>query len=77
MLFFYVHVTRKSCQNATFVQKICTFNVDEIDSCKQIGKWSWKNERKTLEKKLFFSVEILHSKEIKIQFIVRQLSLNC
>jgi len=29
--FFYVHVTRKSCQNVTFVQKICTFNVDEID----------------------------------------------
>jgi hypothetical protein len=31
MSFFYVHVTRKSCQNAMFVQKICTFNVDEID----------------------------------------------
>jgi len=29
--FFYVHVTRKSCQNATFVWKICTFNVDKID----------------------------------------------
>ncbi len=28
--FFYVHVTRKSCQNATFVWKICMFNVDEI-----------------------------------------------
>jgi hypothetical protein len=24
-------VTRKSCQNATFIQKICTFNVDEMD----------------------------------------------
>jgi hypothetical protein len=31
-LFFYIHVTRKSCQNATFVQKICTFKSDEIDS---------------------------------------------
>jgi len=30
-LFFYVYVTRKSCQNATFVPKIHTFNVDEID----------------------------------------------
>ncbi len=30
--FFYVHVTRKSCQNATFVQFFCTFNVDEIDT---------------------------------------------
>jgi len=29
--FFYVHVTRKSCQNATFVRKICTFHFDEID----------------------------------------------
>jgi len=29
--FFYVHVTRKSCQNVMFVQKICTFNIDEID----------------------------------------------
>jgi len=29
--FFYVHVTRKSCRNVTFVQKNCTFNVDEID----------------------------------------------
>jgi len=29
--FFYVHVTRKSCWNTTFVRKICTFNVDEID----------------------------------------------
>jgi len=29
--FFYVHVTRKSCQNATFVQKMHTKNVDEID----------------------------------------------
>ncbi len=29
--FFYVHVTRKSCQNTTFVRKIHTFNVDEID----------------------------------------------
>jgi len=26
--FFYVHVTR---ENKTFVQKICTYNVDEID----------------------------------------------
>jgi hypothetical protein len=30
--FFYVHVTRKSCQNSTFVWKICTFNIDEIAS---------------------------------------------
>jgi len=29
--FFYVHVTRKSCRNATIVRKICTYNVDEID----------------------------------------------
>jgi len=29
--FFYVHVTRKSCQNVMFVRKICTFNLDEID----------------------------------------------
>jgi len=35
--FYYVRLTRKSCQNATFVQKICTFNVDEID-----GRSSWK-----------------------------------
>jgi hypothetical protein len=30
--FFYVHVTRKSCRNATLVQKTCAFNVDEIDT---------------------------------------------
>ena len=30
-LIFYVHVTRKSCQNVTFVLKIRTFNIDEID----------------------------------------------
>jgi len=30
--FFYVHVIRESCQNVIFVQKICTQNVDEIDS---------------------------------------------
>jgi len=29
--FFYTHVTRKSCQNATCVRNIRTFNVDEID----------------------------------------------
>jgi len=29
--FFYVHVTRKSFQNATFVRKIRRFKVDEID----------------------------------------------
>jgi hypothetical protein len=29
--FFYIHITRKSCRNATFVRKIRTFNVDEID----------------------------------------------
>jgi len=29
--FFYIHVSRKSCQNVMFVPKICTFNVDEID----------------------------------------------
>jgi len=35
--FFYVHVTRKSCQNVTFVQKILTFNIDEIDYLKKMS----------------------------------------
>ncbi len=29
--FYYVHATRKAA-GTTFVQKICTFNVDEIDT---------------------------------------------
>jgi len=36
MSFFYVHVTRKSCQNATFVRIFRTFNVDEIDTWSSI-----------------------------------------
>jgi hypothetical protein len=30
--FFNIHVTRKSCQNVTFVQKMRAKNVDEIDT---------------------------------------------
>ncbi len=37
--FFYVHVTRKSCRNVTFVQKIRTFNVDEIDTRQRSFDW--------------------------------------
>jgi len=39
MSFFYVHVTRKSCQNLTFVQKIRMFNVDEIDGRSFSKRW--------------------------------------
>jgi len=35
---FYVNVTRKSCQSVTFVQKICTFNIDEIDYRRQFNQ---------------------------------------
>ncbi len=30
--FFYKQVTRKKAAETTFVQKICTYNVDEIDT---------------------------------------------
>ncbi len=30
--FFYIHVTRKKVAKTTFVQKICVYNVDEIDT---------------------------------------------
>jgi len=33
MLFFYVHVTREKLPKQRFIQKICSFNVDEIDTC--------------------------------------------
>jgi len=29
--FYYVHITRKKAAETKFAQKICTFNVDEID----------------------------------------------
>jgi hypothetical protein len=37
MSFFYVHVTRKSCRSLMFVRKICTLNVDEIDTSSEDG----------------------------------------
>ncbi len=45
--FFYVHETRKSCQNAKFVQKIHTFNVDEIDY-RFLIFWSTQNSVSTV-----------------------------
>ncbi len=35
--FFYVHVTRKKAAETMFVQKMCTYNVDEIDTCWRSG----------------------------------------
>jgi len=29
--FYYVHVTRKKAAKTTFIRKICSFNIDEID----------------------------------------------
>jgi len=29
---FYIHVTRKKAAEVTFVRKICTYDVDEIDT---------------------------------------------
>jgi len=37
--FFYVHVTRKSCQNETFVQKLRAYNVDGIDGIGGTKNW--------------------------------------
>jgi hypothetical protein len=36
--FYYVHVTGKKAAETTLIQKICAFNVDEIDgSCRHNG----------------------------------------
>jgi len=40
MSFFYVHVTRKKTAKMTFVWKIRTFNVDEIDTWKHVSAFS-------------------------------------
>ncbi len=34
--FFYIHVTRKKAAETTFIQKIRTFIVDEIDTCSSL-----------------------------------------
>ena len=43
--FFYVHVTRKKAAETTFVWKICTNNVDEIDgwSLSPLSKMKWND----------------------------------